>query len=106
MATEKVRRTKTRPGGRPARLGQEEHAQASTYGTRAWRPPTRKGRCEGPHESAPVHLPSQPLQDGPYRKPDASVTASTHAKPPQGTQPKTQARGTRQGEPQRGALNG
>ena len=102
----KVRRTRTRPGGRPAPPGQAGHAQAHTRGTRAWRPPTRKGRCRRPHQTAPVHRPSPPLQDGRYRKPDASVTGSTHAKPPQRTQPKTEAGGTRQGQPHRGAPNG
>ena len=76
---EKVRRTKTRPGGRPARPGQEEHARAHTRGTRAWRPTTRKGRCRRSHETAPVHRPSPPSKGGRYRKPDASVTGSTHA---------------------------
>ena len=102
---EKVRRTRTRPGGRPARPGQEEHAHANTHGTRAWRPPTRKGKCRRPHETAPVHLPSPPSNDGRYAKPDASVTGSTR-QPPQRTQPKTDAGGTRQGQPHRGAPNG
>ena len=57
---EKVRRTRTRPGGRPARPGQGEHAHAHTRGTRAWRPPTRKGRSSRPHETALVHRPSPP----------------------------------------------
>ena len=34
------------------------------------------------------------------------MTGSTHAKPPQRTQPKTEAGGTRQGQPHRGAPNG
>ena len=76
---EKVRRTRTRPGGRPARPGQEQQAHAHTRGTRAWRPPTRNGRCRCPHETAAVHRPSPPLNDGRHRKPDASVTGSTHA---------------------------
>ena len=76
---ERVRRTRTRPGGRPARPGQEEQAHAHTRGTRAWRPPTRKGRCRRPHETAPVHRPSPPLNDARSGKPDASVTGSTHA---------------------------
>ena len=76
---ENVRRIKTRPGGRPARPGQGEHAHVHTHGTRAWRPPTRKGRCRRRHETAPVHWPSPPSNDGRYGKPDASVTGSTHA---------------------------
>ena len=76
---EKVRRTKTRPGGRPARLEQEEQAHTHTRGTRAWRPPTRKGRCRRPDEKASVHRPSPPSKDGRYGKPGASVTGSTHA---------------------------
>ena len=76
---EKVRRTRTRPGGLPAQPGQDGRAQAHTHGTRAWRPPTRKGRCRRPHETAPVHRPSPLSNDGRYGKPDASVTGSTHA---------------------------
>ena len=76
---EKVRRTRTRPGGRPARPGQDGRAHAHAHGTRACRPPTRKGRCRRPHEAAPVHRPSPPSNDGRYGKPDASVTGSTHA---------------------------
>ena len=75
---EKVRRTKTRPEGRPARPGQEEQAHAHTHGTKAWRPPTHKGRCRRPHETAPVHRPSPLSNDGRYGKLDASVTGSTH----------------------------
>ena len=102
----KVRRTRTRPGGRPARPGQAGHAHAHTRGTRAWRSPTQKGRCRRPHKTAPLHWPSPPSQDGWYGKPDASVTGSTHVKPPQRTQPKTEAGGTRQGQPHCGAPNG
>ena len=65
-----------------------------------------KGRCCRPHETAPVHQPSPPSKDGRYEKPDASVTGSTHAKPPQRTQPETDAGGTRQGQPYRGVPNG
>ena len=68
-----------RPGGRPARPGQEEQAHTNTCGTRAWRPPTRKVRFRRPHETAPVHRPSPPSNDGRSGKPDASVTGSTHA---------------------------
>ena len=74
-----MRRTGTRPGGRPARPGQEGRAHAQSHRTRAWRPPTRKGRCRRPHETAPVHRPSPPSNDGRYGKLDASVTGSTHA---------------------------
>ena len=74
-----MRRTRTHPGGRPARPGQERRAHAHTHGTRAWRPPTRKGRCWRPHETDPVDRPSPPSNDGWYGKPDASVTGSTHA---------------------------
>ena len=38
-----------------------------------------KGRCRLPHKTGPVHRPSPPSNDGPYGKPDASVTGSTHA---------------------------
>ena len=74
-----MRRDRTRPGGRPARPGQEGRAHAHTHGTWAWRPPTRKGRCRRPQETALVHRPSPPSNDGRYGKPDASVTGSTHA---------------------------
>ena len=74
-----MRRTKTRPRGRPARPGQEGHAHAHTHGTRAWRPLTRKKRCWRQHKTAPVHRPSPQSQGGRYRKTDASVTGSTPA---------------------------
>ena len=74
-----MRCTRTRPGGRPARPGQKEQAHAHTHGTRAWRPPTRKGRCRRSHETRPVHRSSPPSKDGRYGKPDALVTGSTHA---------------------------
>ena len=74
-----VRRTKTCPGGRPAQPGQQGRAQANTHGTWAWRPPTQKWRCRRPHETAPVHWPIPLSKDGRYRKPDVSVTGSTHA---------------------------
>ena len=74
-----MRRTKTRPGGRPAGRRQEEHAQANKHGTRAWRPPTGKGSCRRPHETAPLHRPRPLSNDGLYRKPDASVTGLSHA---------------------------
>ena len=100
-----VRRTKTRPGCRHARPSQES-THTHTRDTGAWRPPTRKGRCWRPHETALVHRPSPLSKDGRYGKPDASVTGSTHAKPPQRTQPKTEAGGTRQGQPHCGAPKG
>ena len=66
--------------GRPAcPTWTRKHAHAHTHGMRAWRPPTRKGRCRRPHETAPVHRPRPPLKDGRYGKPDPSVTGSTHA---------------------------
>ena len=76
---EKVRRIRARPGGRPARPGQDGRAHAHTHGTRVWRPPTRKGRCRRPHETAPLHRRSPPSRDGRYGKPDMSVTGSPHA---------------------------
>ena len=100
-----MRRTKTRPGDRPARPGQEEHAHTHAQ-DRAWRPLTRKESRRRPHETAPVHQPSPPSKDERYGKPDASVTGSTHAEPPQRTQPRTKAGATRHGQPHRGAPNG
>ena len=72
-------RTRTPPGGRPARPGQGKDAHAHKRATRAWRPPTRKGRCCRPHEIAPVHRRSPPSKEGRYGRPDASVTGSTYA---------------------------
>ena len=74
-----MRCTRTRPGCRPARPGQEGRAHAYPRGIRAWRPPTRKGRCWRPQETAPVHRLSPLSNDGLYGKPEASVTGSTHA---------------------------
>ena len=74
----RVRRTETRQGGCAARPGQGGHAHAHMHGTWAWRPPTRRGRCRHPHETAPVHRLSPPSKNGRYGKPDASVTGSTH----------------------------
>ena len=96
-ATATVRGTITRPGGRPARPSQEERPHANTHGSRAWRPPTWKGRWRSPHKTALVHRPRPPSKDGRYRKPDAWVTGSTQTKPPQLKQPRTDAGGTRQG---------
>ena len=100
-ATGKVRRTRTGPGERPAPPGRYEHAHAPTQRTRAWRPPSQKGGCFLPDETAQVHVPWPSSKDGRYRKPHASVTGSTHAKLPQRMQPKTDAGGTRQGQPHR-----
>ena len=47
--------------------------------TQAWGPPSRKGPCRRPHDTAPVHPPSPPSNDGRSGKPNASVTGSTHA---------------------------
>ena len=53
-----------------------------------------------------MHRLSPPLKDGRYRKPDASVTGSTNAKPPQRPQIKTEAGGTRQVQPHCGEASG
>ena len=74
-----MKRIKKRPGGQPARPGQEEHAHTHKHGTRAWRPPTQRGRCRRPHKTAPVHRRNPLSNDGQYGKPDVSVTGSTHA---------------------------
>ena len=74
-----MRRTKRRLEGRPTRPGQEEQAHAHTHRTRAWHPPTLKGRCRRPHKTALVHQPSPPSNNRRYGKPDVSVTGSTHA---------------------------
>ena len=101
-----MRRTTTRPGGRPARPGQEGHAHAHTHGTRAWRPPTRKGRCWRPHETAPVHRPSPPSKDGRYGKPDASVTGSTHASHRSARSPRPTPEGPARDNPIKGPRTG
>ena len=74
-----MRRTRTRPGGRPARPGQAKHAHAHMHGSRVWRPLTSKERCRRPHETAQVRRPSPLSNDGQYGKPDASVAGSTNA---------------------------
>ena len=68
----------------------------------AWRPLTRIGRCQRPQETAPV----QRAKEGPYRKPDASVTGSTHAKQRQRMQSKREAGRTHQGQHHRVARTG
>ena len=45
-----------------------------------------------------MHRPSPPSKDARYGKPDASVTGSTHAKPPHRTQPPGSGKATRQRE--------
>ena len=62
-----MRRTKTGPGGPPARRGQEAQAHAHTHVTRARRAPTRNERCQRPHETAPVHRTSAPSKCRRYR---------------------------------------
>ena len=101
----KMRRTKMRPGGQPARPGKEERAHADTHGTEVWRPRTRKGRHRRPHKTAPVHRESPLSHDGRYGKPDASPNGPAHAKPAQRTQPNTEAGETREGQPYRRAPN-
>ena len=76
----------------PRRAGTRTHARDLGVAS-----PIQKGRYQRPHETAPVHRLSPPSNDGWYGKPDASVTGSTHARPRQRTQPKTEAGGTRQG---------
>ena len=91
--------TTTRPGGQPARPGQAGHAHAHTRGTWAWRPPTRRGRWNRPHKTAPVHRPSPLSEDGRYGKPDASVTGSTHAKHRSARSPRERPGGPARGNP-------
>ena len=88
---------------RPTRPDERAHTHA--HGTRACRPPTRKGRCRRPHETAQVHRPSPPSNDGRYGKPDRSVTGSTHANHRSARSPRPLPEGTRQGQPHRGAPN-
>ena len=97
---EKVRRTKARPGGRPARPGQE-----STH-THTRRGPGRKGRCRRPHETAPVHRPSPPSTDGGYGKPDALATGSTHAKHRSASSPRPTPEGPARDNPIAGFRTG
>ena len=95
-----------RPGGRPARPGQDGRAQAHTHGTRAWRPPTRKGRCRRPQQTAPVHRPSPPSKDGRYGKPNASVTGSTQANHGSARSPRTTPEGPARDNPIAGPRTG
>ena len=68
---------------RQARPIQPRETHTRTHArTWAWRPVTRKGRRQDPHETALVHRLSPPSKDGRLRKPDASVTWSTYAKQP------------------------
>ena len=67
----------------PGRLARPTRPRRTSTRTRARDPGVlssdRKGRCRRPHETAPVHRPSPPSNDGRYGKPDASVTGSTPA---------------------------
>ena len=103
---EKVRRTRTRPGGRPARPGQDGRAHAHTHGTPAWRPPTRKGRCQRPHKTALVHWPRPPSKDGRYGKPEALVTGSTHANNRRARSPRPTPEGPARDNPIEGPRTG
>ena len=100
------RRTKMGPGGQPARRGQEKPVHAHTHGTPAWRLPTRKGRCRRPHETAPVHRPPPPSNDGRYGKPDTSVTGSTHANHRSARSPRTRPDGPATDNPIAGPRTG
>ena len=101
-----MRRTETRPGRRPARPGQKEQARAHTRGIRAWRPPTRKGRCRRPHETAPVHRPSPLSKGGRYGKLDASVTGSTHVNNRSARSPRPKPEGPARDNPIAGPQKG
>ena len=67
-ATGKVKRTKTRPGGRPALPGQDTPTQAHAHGTRAWTRALQPAR-----EGVAVHM-QQPRCTGqePRRKADGT----------------------------------
>ena len=82
------------------------HPHAHTHGTRAWRPPTQKGRCRRPHKTAPVHRPSPRSQDGRYGKPDASVTGSTDAKHRSARSPRPMPEGAARDNPIAGPRTG
>ena len=80
-----MRRTITRPGGQPARPGQEGRAHADTHGTRAWRPLTRKGTCQRPHRTAPLHRLSPLWNDERHGKPHANHrSARSQRRTPEG----------------------
>ena len=102
---EKVRRTKTRLGGRPAEGGQEgthTHAQARDPGVASSEPErggvgvdTKQPRCTG----------RPPVERRTVRE-TGRVSDRVHTLTPrQRTQPKTDAGGTRSGQLHRGALN-
>ena len=101
-----MRRTRTRLGGRPARLGQAEHAHAHMRGTRAWRPPNPKGAVSASTRNSPGAPAESPVERWAVRE-TGRVSDQVHTRqPPQRTEPKTDAGGTRQGQPHRGAPNG
>ena len=103
---EKVRRTRTRPQGRPARPSQEgrAHKHTRTGPGRGVHRPARGGI--GVQKKQP-HAPAKsPVERRTVRE-TGRVSDRVHTRqPPQHTQPKTDAGGTRQVQPHRGAPNG
>ena len=102
---EKVRRTKLRPGGRRAQPGQEEHAHthAPEPGVASSDP---KGAVTASTQNSPGAPAESPVERRTVRE-TGRISDRIHTpKQPQRTQPKTEAGGTRQGPPHRGAPNG
>ena len=98
---ENVRRTKARPGNQPARPGQEEHTHAHPGVVSS----DLKGMVSASTQTSPGAPAESPVERGMVRE-TRRVSDRVHAgKPPQRTQPKTDAGGTRQGQPHRGAPN-
>ena len=94
-----------RPGGRPARPGQEGQAHAHTHGTRALHPPNRNGGVSASTQNSPGAAVKSPFERGTVQE-TGHVSDRVHTrKLPQRTQPKTDARGTRQGQPHGGGPN-
>ena len=99
-----MRCTKARLGGRPGRPGKVERAHTHT------RDPSvassdPKGKVSASTRNSPAALAESPVkQRTVWETRRVSDRIDTH-KRPQHTQPKTEARVTRQGQPHRGALN-
>ena len=89
--------------GRPARPTRPREASTHTHTHRG----CGRGVLRPSTGGFGVHT-KQPRCNGrvPRGKTGGSVTGFTHTKPPQHNQPKTDARGTCQGQPHRGARNG
>ena len=101
---EKVRRTKTRLGGRPARPRQEGHAQAHTRDPSVASSAPREA-VSASIQNSPGAAAGSPVDRREVRETRRVSDRGVTRQPPPRTQPKTNAGGTRQGQPHRGAAN-